>query len=82
MTMRRISSRSAENIPKEIDKARIAMEAGMFLGAPILRTFVGSPPSPDKQEEAFRRGVDALRKTAEIGAELSMTTERPQDRRH
>jgi len=45
----------------------------MFLGAPILRTFVGSPPSPDKQEEAFRRGVEALRKTAEIGAELGMT---------
>jgi sugar phosphate isomerase/epimerase len=65
--------RSAENIPKEIEKARVAMEAGMFLGAPILRTFVGSAPSPDKQEEAFRRGVDALRKTAEIGAELGMT---------
>ena len=65
--------RSAEAIPKELEKARVAMEAGMFLGAPILRTFVGSPPSPDKQEEAFRRGVDALRKTAEIGAELGMT---------
>jgi L-ribulose-5-phosphate 3-epimerase len=65
--------RSAENIPKELEKARVAIEAGMFLGAPILRTFVGSPPSPDKQEEAFRRGVDALRKTAEIGADLGMT---------
>jgi len=65
--------RSAEAVPKELEKARVAMEAGMFLGAPILRTFVGSPPSPDKQEEAFRRGVDALRKTAEIGAELGMT---------
>jgi L-ribulose-5-phosphate 3-epimerase len=64
--------RSAEAVPKELEKARIAMEAGMFLGAPILRTFVGSPPSPDKQEEAFRRGVEALRKTAEIGAELGM----------
>ena len=64
--------RSAEAIPKELEKARVAMEAGMFLGAPILRTFVGSPPSPDKQEEAFRRGVEALRKTAEIGAELGM----------
>src|SRR5436190_19870843 len=64
--------RSAEAIPKEVEKARVAMEAGMFLGAPILRTFVGSPSSPDKQEEAFRRGVEALRKTAEIGAELGM----------
>jgi len=65
--------RSAEAVPKEVEKARIAMEAGMFLGAPILRTFVGSAPAPDKQEEAFRRGVDALRKTAEIGAELGIT---------
>jgi len=65
--------RSAEAIPKELEKARVAIETGMFLGAPILRTFVGSPPSPDKQEEAFRRGVDALRKTAEIGADLGMT---------
>jgi len=64
--------RSAEAIPAEIEKARLAMEVGMFLGAPILRSFVGSPPSPDKQEEAFKRGVDALRKTAEIGAELGM----------
>jgi sugar phosphate isomerase/epimerase len=65
--------RSAEAVPGEVEKARVAMEAGMFLGAPILRTFVGSAPSPDKQEEAFRRGVEALRKTAEIGAELGMT---------
>jgi L-ribulose-5-phosphate 3-epimerase len=64
--------RSAEAVPKELEKARLAIEAGMFLGAPILRTFVGSPPSPDKREEAFRRGVDALRKTAEIGAELGL----------
>lgn len=65
--------RSAEAIPKELEKAKAAIDAGMFLGAPILRTFVGSAPSPDKQEEAFRRGVDALRKTAEYGAEMGMT---------
>src|SRR3954453_20888898 len=50
--------RSAEAVPAELEKARLAIEAGMFLGAPILRTFVGSPPSPDQREEAFRRGVD------------------------
>lgn len=65
--------RSAEAIPKELEKARLAIETGIFLGAPILRTFVGSPPSPDKKEEAFRRGVEALRKTAEMGAEVGMT---------
>ena len=64
--------RSAEAVPKELEKARVAMEAGMFLGAPILRVFVGSPPSPGAWAEAFRRGVEALRKTSEIGAELGM----------
>jgi sugar phosphate isomerase/epimerase len=64
--------RSAEAIPKEIEKARQAIEAGMFLGAPVLRVFVGSAPSEDKVKEAFARGVDALRKTAELGAEAGM----------
>src|SRR2546430_12219183 len=34
--------RSAEAVPKEVEKARVAIETGMFLGAPILRAFVGS----------------------------------------
>ena len=50
----------------------LAIDVGMFLGAPVLRVFVGSAPSPDKAKEAFERGVEALRKTAEIGAEAGM----------
>lgn len=64
--------RSAEAIPKELDKAREAIDVGMFLGSPVLRVFVGSAPSPDKTKEAFQRGVDALRKTAEMGAAAGM----------
>lgn len=64
--------RSAEAIPAEIEKARVATEVGIFLGAPLLRVFVGSAPSEDKKEEAFKRGVDALRKTTENGAEMGM----------
>ncbi len=64
--------RSAEAIPREIEKAKQAIEVGMFLGAPVLRVFVGSAPSPDKTEEAFQRGVDALRKCAELGADAGM----------
>ena len=64
--------RSAEAIPKEIEKAREAIDVGMFLGAPLLRVFVGSAPSPEQTKEAFQRGADALRKTAEIGAEAGM----------
>lgn len=63
---------SAERIPAEIEKARVAMETGLFLGAPILRVFVGSAPSPEKTDEAFKRGVDALHRCAEIGADLGM----------
>jgi sugar phosphate isomerase/epimerase len=64
--------RDAAAVPAQIDKAREAMEVGMMLGAPVLRVFVGSPPSPDKTEEAFQRGADALRKCAEYGAEMGM----------
>src|SRR5262249_11969230 len=64
--------RSAEAVPAEIEKAKESIEMGMFFGTPLLRGFVGSPPSPDKKEEAFQRGVDALRKVAEIGATFGM----------
>lgn len=64
--------RSAAAHPAEIEKAKKAMEVGMFLGSPVCRVFVGSPPSPDKTEEAFKWSVDGLRKTAEIGANLGI----------
>jgi L-ribulose-5-phosphate 3-epimerase len=64
--------RSAEAIPGELAKAREAIDVAMFLGSPLLRVFVGSAPSPDRAKEAFQRGVDALRKTAEMGAEAGM----------
>lgn len=64
--------RRREAIPAELEKARQAMEVGLFLGAPLLRVFVGSAPSPELAEEAFGWGADALRRCAEIGAELGM----------
>jgi sugar phosphate isomerase/epimerase len=64
--------RDATAVPANIAKAREAIDVGMMLGSPVLRVFVGSAPSPDKSEEAFQRGVDALRKCAEIGAEAGM----------
>jgi sugar phosphate isomerase/epimerase len=65
-------NRTNEQIPAEIEKAKESIEIGMLLGAPVLRVFVGSAPSPDKTEEAFKRGVDALRRTAELGATYGM----------
>lgn len=65
-------NRTNEQIPAEIEKAKESIEIGMLLGAPVLRVFVGSAPSPDKTEEAFKRGVDALRRTSELGASYGM----------
>lgn len=64
--------RFPERVPAEIEKCRVGMETGLFLGAPLARVFVGSTPPGGDAEEAFKRGVDALRKCAEIGADLGM----------
>ena len=61
-----------ERINAEIEKCRVGMETGLFLGAPLVRVFVGSTPSGGNAEDAFKRGVDALRRCAEIGADLGM----------
>jgi sugar phosphate isomerase/epimerase len=61
-----------ERIPAEIEKCRVGMETGLFLGAPLVRVFVGSAPKGGNVEEAFRRGVDALRRCSEIGADMGM----------
>jgi len=61
-----------ERIPVEIEKCRVGMETGLFLGAPLVRVFVGSAPKEGNVEEAFQRGVDALRRCAEIGADMGM----------
>lgn len=61
-----------ERIPAEIEKCRVAMETGLFLGAPLIRVFVGSTPKDGNPEDAFKRGVDALRRCSEIGADMGM----------
>src|SRR5260221_3868081 len=50
-----------DRIGAEIEKCRVGMETGLFLGAPLARVFVGSAPPNTDPEEAFKRGVDALR---------------------
>ncbi|MFN7932909.1 MAG: sugar phosphate isomerase/epimerase family protein [Bryobacteraceae bacterium] len=64
--------RNKDAIPGEIAKAKQAMEVGMFLGAPICRVFVGSPPSPERAEEAFQYSADGLRQVAAVGADIGM----------
>jgi L-ribulose-5-phosphate 3-epimerase len=64
--------RFPERVNAEIEKCRVGMETGLFLGAPLARVFVGSTPPGGDPEEAFKRGVDALRRCAEIGADIGM----------
>ena len=64
--------RSAEGVAKESATARSATKIGVALGAPVLRVMAGSPPSPDKREEVFRRMPDALRQASECGASLGI----------
>ena len=61
-----------DRINAEIEKCRVAMETGLFLGAPLVRVFVGSTPPGGNPQDAFARGVDALRRCAEIGADIGM----------
>jgi len=61
-----------ERISAEIEKCRVGMETGLFLGAPLARVFVGSTPKDGNPEDAFQRGAAALRRCAEIGADMGM----------
>ena len=65
-------ARFPERISAEIEKCRVGMETGLFLGAPLARVFVGSTPAGGNAEESFKRGVDALHRCAEIGADMGM----------
>lgn len=57
----------------EIEKAYNGIRVGMFLGAPILRVFAGSPKDEADREPAFQRAVKSLRAVCEEAAEWGMT---------
>lgn len=57
---------------RELEKAYEAIRVGMFLGAPILRVFPGSPKDEPDRENAFKRAADAVRQVCEEGAEWGM----------
>ena len=59
---------SREKLSEELEKAREGIRVAMFLGAPTVRVFAGSPPEESQREEAFKRSVEGLRKVAEEGA--------------
>jgi sugar phosphate isomerase/epimerase len=62
-----------EDDRREYEKAIEAMRIAMFLGAPILRVFAGSPPSEAERQKAFERAVKGVRKVCEEADEQGMT---------
>jgi sugar phosphate isomerase/epimerase len=59
---------SREKLLEELEKAKEGIRVAMFLGAPTIRVFAGSPPEESQREEAFKRAVEGLRRVAEEGA--------------
>ena len=59
-------------LPAELDKAKEAIRVAMFLGAPTIRVFAGSPPKESEREEAFKRAIEGLRLAVEAGAEAGL----------
>ena len=57
----------------ELEKAYEAIRVGMFLGAPVLRVFAGSPKDEADRADAFERATASLRKVCEEAAEQGMT---------
>lgn len=57
---------------REHERAREAIRVAMFLGAPLLRVFAGSPPNEADRERAFARAAEAIRKVAEEAAQAGL----------
>jgi sugar phosphate isomerase/epimerase len=57
---------------REFEKALEAIRAGMFLGAPLLRLFAGSPPSEGERPKAFERAAQGLRRVCEEAAQQGL----------
>src|SRR5262245_2230227 len=56
----------------EFKKAREAVRVGLFLGAPLLRVFAGSPPGEAERAAAFARAAAGVRNLCEEAAKEGM----------
>lgn len=56
---------AADRQESELQKAREAARIALFLGAPLLRIFAGSPPAESERAAAFDRAVASVRKLCE-----------------
>jgi sugar phosphate isomerase/epimerase len=57
----------------EREWAHEAIRAAMFLGAPIVRVFAGSPPDEANREKAFQHAAESIRAVTEEAAQQGMT---------
>ncbi len=57
---------------REFEKALEAIRVGMFLGAPLLRVFSGSPPNEADRQKAFERAAQGIRRICEEGAQQGL----------
>lgn len=51
-----------ERHDEELQKAREAVRVALFLGAPLLRVFAGSPPAEADRAAAFQRAAEGIRR--------------------
>jgi sugar phosphate isomerase/epimerase len=61
-----------EQHDQELKKAREALQAALFLGAPLLRIFAGSPRNEADRTKGFERAVAGVRKLCEEAAQAGM----------
>jgi sugar phosphate isomerase/epimerase len=57
---------------QEFETALQAIRVAMFLGAPLLRMFPGSPPSDGERTAAFERSAATMRKVCEEAAQVGL----------
>jgi hydroxypyruvate isomerase len=62
----------AERLPAELDRARAAVHAAAFLGAPLLRAFAGSAPTALDRHEVWTRAVTSIRGLCEDAESFGM----------
>ena len=57
---------------REFEKALEAIRVAMFLGAPLLRVFAGSPPNEAERGQAFERAAAGVRRVCEEAAQMGL----------
>ena len=59
-------------IEAEVQKAKEAIRVAVFLGAPLLRVFAGSPPSEADRQKAFERAALGVRRVCDEAARVGL----------